>query len=118
MRIRKLGVQLAIVNDELVEKYMQLKPEHKTAMDTVCYLIESRLLYRSIQSLSDIQEAKRYATNLLYESLGEWVNDQMRNDIKDVLPVCKNCNMLESNYFCPILGAFINPNQVSCTNFN
>lgn len=118
MRFRKCGIQAAVVNDTLLNEYKKLFPQMKNNTDIICYIIENRLIFRPIQSIEDIKDAKKYASNLLYSSLGEWVDAQLRTAVMDHLSLCKNCNIIGANGFCPVLGAFMNPNQVACHNMS
>lgn len=118
MRYRKFGLQYATVNDELLSEYKNRFPKMKTDVHIITYLIESRLIFRPIQNIEDIEDAKKYASNMFYSSLGEWVDAQLRADIMDHLSLCKNCEIIGENGYCPILCAFVNPNQVGCHNMS
>jgi len=118
MRFRKFGIQAAAVNDALLTEYKKIFPQMKNDADIVGYMIESRLIFRPIQNVEDIEDAKKYASNMFYSSLGEWVDAQLRSDIMDHLSLCKNCKVIGKNGYCPILCAFVNPNQVGCHNMS
>lgn len=115
MRFRKFGVHYGTVNDNLLNAYKEMY-NMKSDAGAVNYLIESRLLFRSIESSEDMEDAKKYAENLLFKDIGEWLDCQMRNDIISKLSICKNCQLYEENNYCPILNAFLNPYQKGCHN--
>ena len=116
MRYRKFGLQYATVNDELLSEYKKRFPQMKADVHIITYLIESRLIFRPVQNVDDMEEAKKYVQNMFYSDLGEWVNSQLREDIIRDISICKNCAALGANSFCPILGAFVNPYQKGCHN--
>ena len=116
MRFRKFGIHYGTLNDGLLAKYKNVYPQMKSDAGIACYLIESRLIFRTIETFEDMEAAKEYAHNLFYSDLGEWINAQLRADIINKISICKNCPLIEKNNFCPILGSFVNPNQTGCHN--
>lgn len=116
MRFRKFNTQYATVNDDLLEQYKLLFPQMKNDNEIVAYLIESRLILRPINSKEDLEDAKKYIANMLYSSIGEWVDSQLRSDMINHLSLCKNCVVFGENGYCPVLGAFVNPHQKACYN--
>ena len=117
MTYRKFGKYYARINDELLTEYKNTFPQvNSDANNIVSYIIETRLIFRNIQNIEDMEDAKKYVKNMFYSGLSEWVDAQLRKDIMNHVSICKNCKMLSENSFCPILGAFVNPYQKSCHN--
>lgn len=118
MRLRVNGIQVASVNDQLLELYKKYLSTDETNEQLVKRIIESNLLFSSLDSEKNIMEAKNLASNLYYNNIGCWVEDWIRKTIFEKLPICKNCHYKEANDYCPLLNVFVNPYFKSCDNFN
>lgn len=119
VRLKIDDMNVANVEERIIDLYIQYNPALKDTSKraVVRSIIESELLCRPIESKKDIEEAKALADNAYYKDLGDWVEGWIRDKVKDKLPICRNCTCLQENSYCPVLGAFINPNSKSCTNF-
>ncbi len=118
IRLRINGMNVANVNEQLLEFYKQHTVSYKdTPLPAIIRsIIETNLLYCPIECEKDITEAKNLAANSFYRSIGEWVDGWIREQIQEILPLCRNCSYRGENDFCPILNVFINPNSKSCSN--
>lgn len=118
IRLRINGTNVASVNEQLLEFYKHHTTSLKDSpMPTIIRsIVEANLLCRPIMCEKDIIEAKNLAANSFYNSVGEWVEGWIHEQIQGILPLCRNCSYRGENDFCPILNAFINPNCKSCSN--
>ena len=114
MRLKVKNFHVANVNDRLIAKYKELFPLSGSDSSIAKHLIEKELLYREIETAKDVEDAKKYAENLYFSSVGEWVDQKLRSLVENRISICKNCPCKESDDFCPIHNCYVNPNSQAC----
>lgn len=73
-------------------------------------VIEKYLIFRPVESDSDLEDAFRIAQKLGFSDMAEWVSYTLRRITEPHLKTCFNCNYFEEdNYYCPINSVKVNP---------
>ena len=114
MRYKTQTTSIATVSDELLDTYKQITGDTATPLEIVKRVIREQILFRDIESEVDIEELRKIAKNQLFLYPGDMISYLLREEIKDKLKICKNCNARGENGLCPIIGGFVNPWQESC----
>ena len=113
--IKIYGIRIGSVNTDLLEMYRKLTKEpsiHKAVRKTV----EKHILGYKIKEKSDVTKAMEYASNLYYNSICEVVEDIARTELKEKLPICKNCAGYR-NGFCSMNELKVHPFSSVCVQY-
>ena len=80
--------------------------------DIVKKVIEDHLLFRTIVSSEDLEDAIVLETAMFFKDLSEWVSFKLHELIEPHLNKCTDCLYIEDDFSCIKTGFKVNPNFV------
>lgn len=112
-RIRIHAVYVGSVRKDIWDVYSKAVGVNNVT-EHVRYLVEKEILCKQINNAKDITEATSLLQNIYYNNIGEWVSDYMRRKSLPHICLCKNCQYLEEDGFCPIVSGYPIPLLKGC----